>query len=40
MKTLIAAGADVKKDKAMLLEIANRENHGEVAKIIEEAARK
>lgn len=40
VKTLIAAGADVKTDKTMLLEIANRENHSEVAKIIEEAARK
>jgi ankyrin repeat protein len=40
VKTLIAAGADVKKDKTELLEIANREHHPEVAKIIEEAARK
>jgi hypothetical protein len=40
VKTLIAAGADVKKDKTELLEIANREHHLEVAKIIEEAARK
>ncbi|MCM3878249.1 MAG: ankyrin repeat domain-containing protein [Thermoanaerobaculia bacterium] len=40
VKTLIAAGADVKQDKTELLEIANREKHADVAKIIEEAARK
>jgi hypothetical protein len=40
VKTLIAAGADVKTDKTALLEIANRENHPEIAKIIEDAARK
>ena len=40
VKTLIAAGADVKTDKTMLLEIANRENHADVAKLIEEAAKR
>lgn len=40
VKTLLAAGADAKSDKAMLLEIANRENHREVARIIEEAAQR
>jgi hypothetical protein len=40
VKTLIAAGADVKSDKDALLEIAVRENHPEVAKLIDEASRK